>query len=336
MTYAGARGQTAAEMANTLQFPFADQRLHSAFANLTQMINRPDPKRQYKLVVANRLWGQQGYHFLPKFLKITKEEYGAGLGEVDFANAIDQARQEINGWVAQQTQDRIKDLLPEGSIDGGTRLVLTNAIYFKARWAHPFSDKQTTKEDFHSGASKTIKADIMHAVATINLMETDTLQLAELPYEQHELSMLVLLPRKVDGLNDLEKQASAANLEQWIGKMKPYQVSLSMPKYTYASEFMLKKVLSAMGMGGAFTPAADFSGMTTQEKLFISAVIHKAFVAVDEKGTEAAAATAVAIARASLPVAPQATFRADHPFLFLVRDNKTGSILFMGRMVLPS
>jgi serine protease inhibitor len=240
MTYAGARGQTAAEMAKTLQFPFPDQRLHSAFADLTGQHNRPDPKRQYKLVVANRLWGQQGYGFLPEFLKLTQDTYGAGMQEVDFARATEQARQTINSWVAQETQDRIKDLLPKGSVDGGTRLVLTNAIYFKALWAHPFNDKQTAKEDFQRGAGKTVKAEMMHAVQRISLVETDTFQMAELPYLQHDISMLVLLPRRVDGLNELEKQASADNLVQWIGKMKRHEVTLSFPKFTYASEFMLK------------------------------------------------------------------------------------------------
>jgi serine protease inhibitor len=333
MTYAGARGQTAFEMAQTLRFPFDDQRLPSAFADLIQQLNRPGQKRQYQLVVANRLWGQKEYGFLPEFLKVSQDAYGAGLGEVDFATASEQARQVINAWVAKETQDRIKDLLAAGSVNTETRLVLTNAIYFKARWALPFNDKQTTKDDFHVRAGKTVKVDMMHRGEMMNLLETDTFQMLELPYEQRELSMLVFLPRKVDGLNELEKQASAGNLEQWRGKVKRYQVTLSMPKFTFSSEFMLKNVLSTMGMGSAFTKAADFSGMTTREKLFINAVVHKAFVAVDEKGTEAAAATGVTVGATAQPVAPQATFRADHPFLFVVRDNKTGSLLFMGRVV---
>jgi serine protease inhibitor len=333
MTYAGARGQTALDMAQTLRFPLDGQRLHFAFADLIQQIDRPGQKRSYQLSVANRLWGQKGYGFLPDFLKLSQDAYGAGLEEVDFEKSTEQARQTINSWVAKETQDRIKDLLPAGSLDEYTRLVLTNALYFTAQWAEAFNEQVTKQDDFKLGGGKNAKVDMMHSGKIMNLFESDAFQLLELPYTGHDLSMLVLLPRKVDGLADLEKQASADNLNKWLGKMKRFHVTLSMPKFKYTSEFKLKDVLTALGMGIAFGKSADFSGMTTRERLFIDKVIHKAFVAVDEKGTEAAAATAVVPKPTSLQLAPQATFRADHPFLFLVRDNRTGSLLFMGRVI---
>jgi serine protease inhibitor len=333
MTYAGARGQTALDMAKTLQFPFDGPRLNPAFNDLIQELNRRGQKRDYQLSIANRLWGQKDYGFQPEFLQISKESYGAGLEEVDFARATEKARLTINDWVAKETQDKIKDLIPGGVLKEDTRLVLTNAIYFKAQWAYAFDTNATKMEDFRAAAGKTVKVDMMHTSVFMNLFESDALQLLEMPYKQQELSMLVFLPRKIDGVTELEKQLSTGNVDQWLGKAKTHQVALSLPKYKYTSQFMLKDVLSKMGMGLAFSPSADFSGMATREKLRIDAVIHKAFVAVDEKGTEAAAATAVVIKPSSLQSAPPGTFRADHPFVFLIRDNRTGSILFMGRVV---
>jgi serpin B len=337
MTYGGARGQTAIDMAKTLQFPFEGQRVHTAFADLIQQINQPGQKRPYQLSVANRLWGQKGYGFLPDFLMLTKEAYGAGLEEVDFSKATEQARQTINDWVAKETQNKIRDLIGKGVLNGDTRLVLTNAIYFKAPWEHAFGAKATLKEDFKASAAKSIKVDMMHQTENMKLLETDTFQMLSIPYQMHDLSMVILLPRQPDALAPLEKAVSAEKLQEWMGKMKMYQVALSLPKFTFTAQFTLNDVLSQMGMGIAFNPTqADFSGITTQQKLFLSAVIHKAFVAVDEKGTEAAAATAVGVRATAAPIAnPPATFRADHPFLFLIRDNRTGSILFMGRVVNP-
>jgi serpin B len=335
MTYAGARGQTALDMAKTLQFPFEGQQLHSAWADLIQELNRPGQKRAYQLSIANRLWGQKGYGFLPEFLKLSRDAYGAGLEEVDFIKATEQARQTINDWVAKETQDKITDLIEKKVVTQNTRLVLTNAIYFKASWADAFNKRATMKEDFKSRAGKTTNVDMMHQNERLKLLETDTFQLLELPYRQQELSMLVLLPRQSDGLAALEQQLSADQLSQSVGKMQMRQVNVSMPKYKFTAKFMLKQALTEMGMGNAFSPAADFSGITHAKGLFISAVVHQAFVAVDEHGTEAAAATAVVLGDSLPRPLPPATFRADHPFMFLIRDNRTGSILFMGRVVNP-
>ena len=334
MTYAGARGQTALDMAKTLQFPFDQTRLNPAFNDLIQELNRRGQKRGYQLSIANRLWGQKDYGFLPEFLRISKESYGAGLEEVDFIGATEKARITINDWVAKETQDKIKDLLATGVLTGDTRLVLTNAIYFKAQWAHLFNEDATKKEDFTAAAGKTVKVDMMHASQVLRLFESDALQVLEMPYKQQDLSMVVFLPCKIDGLTEIEKQLKTGNADQWLSKAQTRRVALSLPKYKYTSKFMLNDVLSTMGMGIAFTPGADFSGMTSRQNLYITAVVHKAFVAVDENGTEAAAATAVVMgALGGGP--PLTTFLADHPFVFLIRDNRTGSILFMGRVVNP-
>jgi serpin B len=334
MTYAGARGKTADDMAATLKFPFQGNRLNAAFAGLVQDLDRKGEKRKYQLNIANRLWGEKGYGFLPEFVKMCKDAYRAGLEELDFAADPEKARQTINAWVEKETQDKIKDLVPPGTITPATRLVLTNAIYFKANWRHVFPDV-TKKDDFKTAADKTIKVDMMQTLEFFPYAQSDDVQILELPYEQNELSMLVLLPKKVDGLSGLEKQLTADNLEKWRGQLKKHRVNVKLPKFKFTSQFQLSKVLSAMGMGVAFGGQADFSGMTTREKLFISDVIHKAFVAVDEKGTEAAAATAVVMRATAIEEAPMATFYADHPFVFVIRDNRTGSILFMGRVTQP-
>jgi serpin B len=335
MAHVGARRQTAADMATTLHLPLEGQRLNAAFANLIQEVAKPGQQRKFQLTIANRLWGQKDYGFDPQFTKVTKEFYGAGLEELDFTKATEASRQTINAWVAKQTNDKIKDLLPAGSLANDTRLVLTNAIYFKALWKELFPPTATKREDFHLASGKTVQADMMHLVEVLSLYSADKFQVLSLPYQDNELSMLVVLPRKADGLPAVEKELTAKNLAKWLVEMQPHNVTLSLPKFTFTSQFQLKKTLSALGMGIAFGKDADFSGMTTREKLFIDAVVHKAFVAVEEKGTEAAAATAVTMRPLSAQVAPPATFRADHPFVFLIRDNATGSILFMGRVSQP-
>jgi serpin B len=334
MTYAGARGQTADDMAKTLDFPFQGNRLHAAFGSLIGEVNQKGKDRKFELSIANRLWGQKDYGFLPEFVKMSKDAYGAGLEELDFAMATEKSRQTINEWVEKETRDRIKDLLPAGSLANDTRLVLTNAIYFKAKWQDPFPEAGTAKKDFKTGG-KTVKVDMMRTTEFLRYAQVDGVQMLELPYEGRELSMLVLLPGEMQGLSALEKNLTADNFESWRGELKLHQVQVTMPKFTFTSAFQLKKVLGDMGMQVAFTPKADFSGMTSREKLFIDAVMHKAFVAVDEKGTEAAAATAVTMRPTSAPDAPMAIFRADRPFVFVIRENRTGSILFVGRVVQP-
>jgi serpin B len=332
MTYGGARGNTAKEMAATLHFPGKQAQFHPAFGELVRSLQGEDPKRKYQLRIANRLWGQKDYGFVPEFIASSAKNYGAGLEEVDFAGATEQARQAINAWVEKQTQDKIKELLKPGILDSLTKLVLTNAIYFKAAWSDPFEVNQTKPGDFLVNGVKKTQVPMMQQSQRTNYMDGGTFAALELPYVQRELSMIVLLPKKADGLAALEKTLTADNLGKWLGKLGQHQVNIKLPKFKTTAEFRLDKVLQDMGMRDPFDDRkADFTGLSSMKGLCITAVVHKAFIDVNEAGTEAAAATAVAIGLRSLP--PPATFHADHPFIYLIRDNRTGSVLFMGRVV---
>lgn len=339
MTYAGAREQTAEAMARTLHFKLDNAALHPAFAALIKEINGKDrdaKKRGYQLSTANALWAQQDYHFLPAFLQLCQDNYGAGVKVVDFARATEQARQIINAWVEKETYDKIKDLLQQGVLQSDTRLMLTNAIYFKGDWATQFKKDQTREETFHLSPSKTSKAPLMNQMNLFGYFETPEYQMLEMPYVGKELAMVVLLPRQVDGLADLEKTLTPENLPASLRKLTSQDVIVTMPRFKSTSQFQLKKTLSEMGMGVAFSDGADFSGMS-KESLTIGDVIHKAFVEVNEEGTEAAAATAGVVRPTAIAINPKPTpvFRADHPFVFLIRDTRSGSILFMGRVTKP-
>lgn len=335
MTYAGARGNTAKEMGTAMHFDLEAARFHPAFAALSREWQGPVKGRKYQLKIANRLWGQKDYGFLPDFLKTSQDQYQAGLKEVDFIGDTEGARQAINGWVEDQTNKKIKELIKRGILNVDTRLVLSNAIYFKAAWMRPFSPKATKPGDFTTSAGKKVAVPTMHASLRTNYFADGAVLGLELPYENHELSMIILMPKKADGLADLEKRLTAIQLKTWLNKLRDHLVQITLPKFKVTAEFHLNSVLKQLGMKDAFErQKADFSGMTTREKLFISHVVHKAFVDVNEAGTEAAASTAVVMERLSLP--PRGVFNADHPFLFLIRDAKTGSILFMGRVVDPT
>jgi serpin B len=333
MTYGGARGQTAEEMATAMHFALPQERLHPAFADLGKELNNDGKPRKAKLQIANRLWGQKDYGFFPAFLKLSEDNYGAGLKEVDFVGDTEGARKVINAWVEEQTKDKIKDLLQPGILSVDTRLVLTNAIYFKAAWQRPFNPKATVDGPFHVAPGKQVKAKLMKASFRANFKDFGDVAVLELPYEEHEMSMILLLPKKKDGLADLEKGLTAARLQELVGKMSGHIVDVTLPKFKVTAEFQLNEQLQALGMKRAFGAGADFSGMTSRGKLHISAVVHKAFIDLNEAGTEAAAATAVVMDVLSAP--PPGTFTADHPFAYVLRDNRTGSILFMGRLVNP-
>lgn len=336
MTYAGARGETARQMAGTLHFNLNRERLHPAFGSLGKEIRGTGRTRKYQLYTANRLWGRKDYGFLPDFLKTIGNYYGAGLKKVDFINpgAREGVRRTINAWVEEQTGDKIKELIRPGILTADTRLVLTSAIYFKAAWRRAFEPKQTRDDDFTLADGKQVKARMMHGRNRTGYFKGDTFEALELPYEERDLSMIVLLPNKADGLPALEKRLTEANLTQWSGRLSVHQVDVTLPKFKQTSEFLLKEALSNMGMPVAFESKADFSGMATGKPLFISSVVHKAYVDVNEAGTEAAASTAAVMEPTA--ALPSATFRADHPFVYLIRDNRTGSILFLGRVANPS
>ena len=341
MTRAGARGDTAAEMDRTLHFTLPEEQLQPAFGALVREINGDpaDAKRGYQLSTANALWGQKGFAFKTNFLKLVNDNYGAGLREVDFKSATEQARSAINAWVEKETRDKIKDLLHQGDLTQATRLVLTNAIYFKGDWVNPFKKELTKNEPFHLSADKKADAPLMHQTREYNYLDGDTFQALELPYAGKNLTMVVLLPKKVDGLADFEKELTADKLAGWIGKLHQEKVIVSLPKFKTTQRTSLARTLSDMGMKKAFTRAAYFTGMGGEPgELLLSDVIHKAYIDVNEEGTEAAAATAVVVTRASAVVKPRPTpvFRADHPFVFLIRDTRSDSILFLGRLADPN
>ena len=336
MAYAGARGDTASQMAKTLHFSLPPEQLHLAMGALLKDLNATHDA--YQLSVANALWAQHGYAFLDDYLNLLKNDYGAGLNQVDFKGATEAARQTINQWVEQKTQDKIKDLLQPGSLRSDTRLVLTNAIYFKGDWQTQFDKAQTKNEDFHLSQGQTATAPLMHREGGFNYFDGGTFQVLEIPYKSKELSMIVFLPKDIGGLGGLEQSLTAGNTQQWLRRLAPVsKVIVTMPKFKMTQEFELGATLGAMGMPKAFSSSADFSGMTGHRDFAISAIIHKAYVDVNEEGTEAAAATAVTMRAMAMRPVEQAppVFRADHPFIFVIRDNGSDSILFMGRVMDP-
>ena len=335
MTAAGARGPTQSEMARVLHLDAELAQAHAHYHQLLEQWNAVGQKRAYQLRVANRLWGQKGYPIRPEFLALTRQQYGAEMLLLDFAQA-QAASLEINQWVEQQTNGKIKDLIPPGSLDALTRLVLTNAVYFKGDWVQPFDKQNTQEEDFAVSAQSKVNVPLMHQQTRMGYAEEDTLQVLEMPYAGRELSMVVLLPKKVDGLLELEKAITVDKLVSLMSKLRIREVSTYLPKFKLETSFELNRTLVTMGMKQAFSHAADFSGISSAEALYISAVLHKAYVDVNEEGTEAAAATGVVMkAMAMPPLEPIPVFRANHPFLFLIRDTKAGSILFMGRLTSP-
>jgi serpin B len=300
------------------------------------------------MAVANRLWGQKDYRFLDPFLKGNETHYGSGLETVDFVKDTEGSRKTINGWVEEQTKEKIKDILKPGILTELTRLVLTNAIYFKGDWAAQFDEKRTHEEEFRLSAEKAVRAKMMNRTGEYALLEEKEFQALALPYKGNALSMVVFLPRAADGLAAMEASLTPAALAAHLAKFAPMiraerkpLVVVALPQFETTSAFKLNELLVAMGMRDAFDEnRADFSGMNgagpkDPEALHISAVVHKAYVKVNEEGTEAAAATAVVVGvRSAMP--RTSVFRADHPFLFLIRENATGAILFLGRVADPT
>ncbi len=336
MAWAGARGQTAAEMAHVFHYTLPPDRLHPAMGALLAAMNAPH--EGFELHVADALWAQHDESFLESYLKQVQSSYGAGLHQVDFKSSPDGVRATINQWVERETKDRIKDLLPPGSVTPMTRLVLTNAIYFKGSWEDPFDKRATRTDSFHVSSSQSVQAPFMHRNTAYRYYDGGTFQALEMPYKGNELSMVVLLPKRNDGLSALENSFTAAAVARWIEKLEfANRIILSLPRFTMTQQFNLNTSLAAMGMPQAFTAQADFSGMTGKRGFLISAAVHKAFVDVNETGTEAAAATGIAVAATAMRQEPPAIiFNADHPFLFMIRDTKSGSILFLGRVTDPT
>ncbi len=340
MTYAGARGDTENQMVDTLNFFLSQDYLHPAFNGLDiDLSNRGEGARGkdeegFRLNIVNAIWGQNNYEFLSEYLDILAENYGAGLRILDFVAAPEPSRITINDWGSDQTEGRIEDLIPQGIIDTLTRLVLTNAIYFNAAWQFPFEEDATADGPFHLLDGGEIILPMMRQTESFGYTEGDNYQVVELPYDGQEFSMVILLP-KTGQFEAFEDSMDFQKVRGIISELESQQVNLTLPKFEFELEFSLKKTLTAMGMPIAFSANADFSGMTGSHDLFIDEVIHKAFVSVDEAGTEAAAATAVIMKLTAAPEEPIAV-TVDRPFIFLIRDIETGTILFIGRILNPS
>ena len=339
MTFAGADGETEAEMAKTLHFDLQNERLHDSMKVLQSSWIVSDKKKGIRLSLANRLWGQESYEFRPAFLKTTRDKYGAELARLSFSQS-EEVRKAINGWVEDRTEEKVTELIPAGLLSSDTKLVLTNALYFHGIWSDPFQKGRTKEKDFHQTASEKIKVPMMHRGGGFRYAEVNNLQILKLPYGDDSLSMVVVLPKEVEGLADVESKLTFKNLQGWFKSLKHEDnVEVYLPKFKVTSQFQLSNTLKAMGMKSAFDAnTADFSEMTGGRDLFISAVIHKAFIDVNEEGTEAAAATGVVMAPTSPLVEEKREpiiFRADHPFVFMIRDQRNGAILFVGRVTNP-
>ena len=349
MASAGAKENTLAQMASVSHFAPVGDQLNGLFYQLDNVLkSRSQPievqtygdngqtKKQtvdgFTLNIINALWGQKGFPFLQSYLDLVQKYYSGGMNEVDFIHAAEQARITINDWASQQTNGRIRDLLGPGDINNLTRLVLTDAIYFNAHWQHEFNENGTSSAPFTLLDGSITNVPMMHQTLTFQYTETDDCQALSLPYLGGDLDMVILLPAK-DKFGEFENGLDAATLTNIMGQMTQQEVNVSLPKFSFTSNYKLSQTLKAMGMTDAFdADKADFSGMTGDKSLFVGDVIHKAFIAVDEHGTEAAAVTAVIMAMAAAP-SKVYDFKADHPFIFLIRDIKTGSILFMGRVL---
>ena len=336
MTCCGARGETGRQMVSVMGFredrPIRPEWMAAACGEFLAALRGDGKPRAYELSAANALWGQKGHGFLPAYLGFLRKNYGAGLREVDFAADTEGSRRTINAWVEKETRDRIKDLIPPGLLQPLTRLVLVNAIYFKGDWVFAFKKSETKDGDFFAAGGQKARVPMMHQTEHFGYLDGDEFQALEMPYKGGALSMVILLPKKKDGLAAFEKTLSAEKVAEWLAKLARREVWVTVPKFKTTAQFMLADTLKRMGMTDAFDGGkADFSGMDGKRDLFISAVIHKAFVDVNEEGTEAAAATAIVGTFGGGPP----SFYADHPFLFLIRERKSGCILFMGRLANP-
>jgi serpin B len=339
MTYAGANGETESQMAQTLHFLPQDQ-LHPAVNALDlQLAERgkaqSEEQTPLQLNIANAVWAEQTYPFLQGFLDTIALNYGAGIRLADFINEYEAVRKEINNWVSDETADKIKDLIPEGVLDSDTRMALVNAIYFKADWLSPFDAESTRDAPFHLLDGSEVAVPTMNQDTFIPYAKGDGWQAIELAYQGETAAMDIIVPDE-GRFAEVESSLDYKTASTILGSLQPASVTLALPKFKFESEFGLADQLANLGMPDAFDPdRADFSGMTERNDLYISAVVHKAFVAVDEKGTEAAAATAVIVGVTSAPLF-DVTLTIDRPFIFLIRDIPTGQILFVGRVLNPA
>jgi serpin B len=333
MIWAGARGETEAQIAQVFHYPYGQDALHQTFGELQRSLDTGIGYDLYRLDIANRLWGQTGYPWSEPFLEITRVDYGAELVEADIQHDQETVRQAVNTWASERTAGKIPELLQPGLITPLTRLILANAIYFKGTWVSRFDTGQTRTQSFRLSSAQSVDVPMMHQTGKFGHLSRNGLSILELPYNGQDIAMVVLLPDDVDGLPALEAALTPDEIAGWLADLATEKVVVALPRFTFCSKGSLAGPLSAMGMPLVFSETdADLTGMATAEYLYLQFLVHEAFVAVDEEGTEAAAATAGGTGTTS---APPNDFIADHPFLFLIRDRVTGSVLFMGRVADP-
>lgn len=342
MTYGGASGDTAAEMKKVLHLEGSTEEVMNGSGKLASELQ--SDTRRVKFRIANKLFGEKTYAFEKPFMDATEKAYGAKLEAVNFKTGADGARGTINAWVEQQTDKRIQDLIPSGGLSGSTRLVLTNAVYFLGDWAHAFDKADTKDGKFLTTKSASSTVPMMHQIESFKLVSKEGVRVLELPYQGGAMSLLIVLPNEVEGLEAVEKKLDVAALSGWLKDMKTERVDVTLPKFEInpAESLTIGEVLQGMGMKAAFSRKADFTKIANpaekDDQLMISQVFHKAFVKLDEKGTEAAAASAVEMTAkgAAPPPAKAVEFKADHPFLFMLRDNTSELVVFMGRVSNPA
>jgi len=337
IAYAGAKGKTAQEMEKVLRI--SPKTIHKDYKKLNQHFKSVQSK-ELKLNILNALWGQHKFRFLSSYLQLNEQYYQAKIENLDFIEDTEGARLTINDWVEENTNKKIKDLLAPNVINKRTRLVITNVIYFKGSWATKFEASLTKKRTFTTPKQKVSDVDFLTMESSFRYAETNKFQALEIPYQGQKLSLMILLPKRINGLISLEKTLSEKTYNQILRNLRYENIKLSLPKFKINDKVTLKKKLISMGIRQAFSKKADFHKMTIQSRLKISDVIHKTFIEVDENGTEAAAATAVigTLAEVSLSASVKVKykiFKADHPFLFMIKDNKTNSILFIGKLNNP-
>ena len=333
VAYLGARGTTASEMSSALHLD-ADRTKSAANAQ-AEIAGWQSARGASQLTIANRLWADQAFKMKPDFVQLANGAYGSAVQPVDFVHSPDPSRLAINGWVEKQTNDKIKDLLPKGSITTDTRLVITNAIWFKGTWEKTFDKKQTRDAAFKVESGTNVDVPTMHQTATFGYASVPGAKVLEMPYGKSDLAMDVILPDDPTGLSKIEQQLTPGTFATWTSALQKQKVEVAFPKVTFTWGGSVTPALKSLGMKSAFGSTADLTGIAPDGKLFVSDVIHKAFVAIDEEGTEAAAATAVIISTRTSVEMPPVRFTADHPFVFAIRDTKSGRILFMGRVTNP-
>lgn len=333
MTQTGARGATEKEMSTAACLPYDAPKILQLFGDLLKKLNTSDGKNELRL--ANSLWAQKDFPFLPAFMNPLHEAFSARVENLDFKADAEAARKLINTWVAEQTRDRIKELLPKDSLDSLTRLVLVNAVYFKGAWDVAFDEDRTSPQPFYVDGKDAVEVPLMFQKGNFGHVVGSGFQVLEIPYVGNRLGMVIFLPETKDGLTAFEKLMTGPGLSKMIGQLAPSKdIQLYLPKFTFSWGGAMKEHLQALGMKIPFEDDADFSGMTGKKDLKIDQVYHQAFVEVNEVGTEAAAATAVVVSEKgiSMDFEKPKVFKADHPFLFLIRERETGTVLFLGRV----